>query len=64
MCPSDLHFQTMDRWQTLQGFLDARDGATPEDIARIARLYFVPDNRSVGVARSRTSGRVVSEEGP
>ena len=58
------HFQTMDRWQTLQGFLDARDGATPEDIARIARLYFVPDNRSVGVARSRTSGRVVSEEGP
>ena len=54
----------MDRWQTLQGFLDARDGATPEDIARIARLYFVPDNRSVGVARSRTSGRVVSEEGP
>ena len=58
------HFQTMDRWQTLQIFLDARDNATPEDIARIARLYFVPDNRSVGVARRRTADRPVSEDQP
>jgi predicted Zn-dependent peptidase len=48
------HFQTMDRWQTLLEYLDARDRATPEDIARVAALHFVPDNRSVGVARSRT----------
>jgi predicted Zn-dependent peptidase len=58
------HFQTMDRWQTLQAFLDGRDDATPEDIARIARLYFVSDNRSVGVARSRTGRPGVSEEQP
>ncbi len=57
------HFQTMDQWQTLQDFLDARDEATSDDIARIARLYFVPDNRSVGVARSRTSSRAISEDG-
>jgi predicted Zn-dependent peptidase len=57
------HFQTMDRWQTLQTFLDGRDGATPDDIARIARLYFVLDNRSVGVARARTSPRAISEDG-
>ncbi len=55
------HFQTMDRWQTLPEFLDARDRTTPDDIARVAALYFVPDNRSVGVARSRTS-RPVSEQ--
>jgi predicted Zn-dependent peptidase len=58
------HFQTMDRWQTLQEFLDARDGATTDDIMRIARLYFVPDNRSVGVARSRTGRRAISEDRP
>jgi predicted Zn-dependent peptidase len=57
------HFQTIDRWQMLPIFLDARDSATPEDIARIAGMYFVPDNRSVGVARSRTGRRAISEDG-
>lgn len=57
------HFQTMDQWQTLPVYLEARDAATPEDIARIARLYFVPDNRSVGVARARTRPRAMSEQG-
>jgi predicted Zn-dependent peptidase len=46
------HFQTMDRWQTLAEYLEARDATTPDEIARIAALYFVPENRSVGVARS------------
>ncbi len=59
------HFQTMDRWETLQAFLDARDAATPEDLARIARTYLVPDNRSAGVARSRTpAGRPATEDRP
>ncbi len=58
------HFQTMDRWQTLQEFLDGRDNASAEDIARIARLYFVPDNRAVGVARSRTPHLPPSEDRP
>ena len=57
------HFQTMDRWETLHTYLDARDTTTSDDIARIARLYFVPDNRSVGVARSPARRRPISEDG-
>jgi predicted Zn-dependent peptidase len=57
------HFQTMDRWQTLPEYLQARDDTTPEDIARVAGVYFVPDNRSVGVARARTQRAGVSEDG-
>jgi predicted Zn-dependent peptidase len=58
------HFQTMDRWETLQVYLDARDRTTAADIARVAQLYFVSDNLSVGVARSRTIRRPISEDGP
>ncbi len=58
------HFQTMDRWESLQAFLDARDTTSAADIARVAQLYFVPDNRSVGVARSRAPRRPTSEERP
>ncbi len=58
------HFQTMDRWETLLAYLHARDNTTAADIARVARLYFVPDNRSVGVARARTPQRPISEDGP
>jgi predicted Zn-dependent peptidase len=57
------HFQTMDAWRTLPAYLEARDATTSEEIARIAELYFVPDNRSVGIARSRTT-RPVSEDQP
>ncbi|HSM06715.1 MAG TPA: insulinase family protein [Longimicrobiales bacterium] len=57
------HFQTMDRWQTLPAYLQGRDDTTPEDIARVAGTHFVPDNRSVGVARSRTERPGVSEDG-
>jgi predicted Zn-dependent peptidase len=48
------HFQTMDSWKTLPAYLEARDAATPDDIARLAKRYFVADNRSVGIARPRT----------
>lgn len=58
------HFQTMDHWSTLQEFLDARDATTPADIATVARLYFVPENRSVGVARSRSGETPRSEDQP
>ncbi len=47
------HFQTMDRWQTLQEFLEGRDSTTPADIERLSKAYFVEENRTVGVARSR-----------
>lgn len=43
------HFQVMDSWRTLQAYLDARDAATPADIARLVDMYFIPKNRSVGV---------------
>jgi len=59
------HFQTMDRWQTLPVYLEARDDTTPDDLATIAEKYFVPENRSVGVARSKTPrGRPATEEQP
>ncbi|WP_439108040.1 M16 family metallopeptidase [Congregibacter sp.] len=45
------HFQTMDRWQTLQEYLEARDAVNAKDISRLAETYFVVDNRSVGIAR-------------
>lgn len=48
------HFQTMDSWQTLQRYLDARDDTTPADIARLSKRYFIDDNRTVGIARSRS----------
>jgi predicted Zn-dependent peptidase len=46
------HFQTMDSWQTLQPYLEARDRAKPEDLQRLAQEYFVPENRTIGVVRS------------
>jgi predicted Zn-dependent peptidase len=48
------HFQTMDSWKTLPAYLEARDKATAADIARLARSYFIADNRSVGIARPRS----------
>jgi len=48
------HFQTMDRWQTLQTHLQQRDATDAAQIARLARRYFDPDNRVVGIVRPRT----------
>ncbi len=45
------HFQTMDRWETLQDHLEGRDATTDETIARLAARYFVPENRVVGTVR-------------
>lgn len=47
------HFQTMDSWETLPIYLEARDSVTSDDIKRLASTYFVADNRTVGVARPR-----------
>jgi predicted Zn-dependent peptidase len=58
------HFQTMDTWQTLPVYLQARDETTPDDISRIAEMYFVPNNRSIGVARSTGERRPATEEQP
>ncbi|MDP5070857.1 MAG: insulinase family protein, partial [Congregibacter sp.] len=47
------HFQTMDSWETLPKYLQARDAMKLDDIKRIADAYFVVDNRTVGLARPR-----------
>jgi predicted Zn-dependent peptidase len=56
------HFQTMDRWQTLAQHLEARDATRGADLARLASTYFIPENRSVGIAMPRT-GQAVAAAG-
>ena len=46
------HFQTMDSWQTLQPYLEAREASTLQDLMRIAGKYFVAENRTMGVVVS------------
>jgi predicted Zn-dependent peptidase len=50
------HFQVMDRWNTLQTFMDVRQRATIADIQRVARRYFVPANRIIATTRRRADG--------
>ena len=50
------HFQTMDRWQTLEEFLNARETTTADDIARLAERYFIPENRTVSVVIATDDG--------
>ena len=38
-------------WRSLQPYLEARDAATADDLARLADKYFIANNRSVGVVR-------------
>ncbi|HUG37993.1 MAG TPA: insulinase family protein, partial [Candidatus Limnocylindrales bacterium] len=46
------HHFTMDRWQTLEEHLNARERTTAADVARLAARYFVPENRTVGIVRT------------
>lgn len=46
------HFQVMDSWQTLGSYLQAREDARANDLSRVARKYFVPENRTVGVVKA------------
>jgi predicted Zn-dependent peptidase len=48
------HFQTMDSWKTLEPYLEARDEASGRTVAAVSQRYFIDDNRTVGVARSRS----------
>jgi predicted Zn-dependent peptidase len=45
------HFQIMDHWGTLKKHLEARETTTAEDLQRLAKRYFIPENRSVGIVR-------------
>jgi predicted Zn-dependent peptidase len=44
-------FAIMDRWETLEAFMTARQSATAQDLQRVARDYFVPANLVVGTTR-------------
>ncbi len=46
------HHHTMNHWSVLPALIAARDGATAEDIERVAGLYFVPSNQVIAVARA------------
>lgn len=54
------HFQVMDSWRTLGRYLRTREAATAEDVMRIAREYFVEQNRTVGVVRPPEAGEVAT----
>jgi zinc protease len=50
------HFEVMDSWRTLQAHMEARERATPADLQRLARTYFVPANQVIGTSRRQPSG--------
>ena len=55
------HFQTMDSWETLVPYMEARETTTAAELRRLAAVYLVPENRAWGVVRP-PDRRPVSEE--
>ena len=55
------HFQVMDRWQTLEDHLNAREAATADHLQRLAQTYFVPENRTVGIVRRPEENHLQTE---
>ena len=49
------HFQVMDSWRTLGPYLESRERTTSDDLMRLMRRYFIPENRSIGVVRKPES---------
>jgi predicted Zn-dependent peptidase len=49
-------FAIMDRWETLEAFMQARQTASAADVQRIAREYFVPANLVIGTSRREPAG--------
>lgn len=49
------HFATMDRWETLETYMTARENASAADVRRVAREYFVPANLVIATARRNPS---------
>jgi zinc protease len=46
------HFQSMDAWKTLSEYMARRLDVSADDIARVARRYFVSSNRVIATTRS------------
>ena len=53
-------FQVMDSWRTLATHMKDRQTASIHEIQRIAKLYFVPSNRIIGITR-RYPDRIVEQ---
>jgi predicted Zn-dependent peptidase len=53
----------MDRWQTLETHLNARERTTAADLQRLARLHFIAENRTVGVVRRPERAATIPEAG-
>jgi predicted Zn-dependent peptidase len=51
------HFEVMDSWKTLKPYLEARDKTTVEDVRRLVKQYFIPDNRTIGKVIPRGEGQ-------
>ncbi len=45
------HFQVMDSYKTLESYLKARESAAVTDLNRVAKTYFVENNRTIGVVK-------------
>lgn len=42
------HFQVMDEWRTLESYLNARAAVDAAALSKVARSYFIPENRTIG----------------
>jgi zinc protease len=42
-------FETVASWRLLEKYVDNVRAVTKEDVMRVARQYFTPDNRTVGL---------------
>ncbi|MEQ9413183.1 MAG: hypothetical protein RIF39_05100, partial [Cyclobacteriaceae bacterium] len=45
------HFEVMDSWKTLEGYMKARESASAADVKRVASTYFIDNNRTIGIVK-------------
>ena len=57
------HYFTMDRWQTLEAHLNAREGTTAAMLRDLASRYFIPENRTIGIVRRPERAAATQEDG-
>ena len=44
-----LQYEALGEWQNINRFSERMQAVTPEDIQRVVRKYFTPENRTVAV---------------
>lgn len=45
------HFEVMDSWKTLEGYMKARESASVAEVKRVASTYFIDNNRTIGIVK-------------